>query len=112
MAPLGYWTDFEACIAVICACLPDSRFFFSRLLPKLFGWASAKDTTSNTPYRISDLSPLSARAKSSRKTTGRISVTTDFEMKSVSPGSFEKLDDTVPAWESRRDSQVVHNFRV
>ncbi|KAJ4395948.1 hypothetical protein N0V93_000164 [Gnomoniopsis smithogilvyi] len=105
MAPLGYWTDFEASIAIICACLPDSRFFFSRLIPKTFGWSTAKATMASTPYHIS--TPRSGRR--SRKATGIISVTTDFELKSVSPGSFEKLPESAPEWEPRYENQAVHN---
>lgn len=106
MAPLGYWTDFESCVAVICACLPDSRFFFSRLIPKTFGWNTTKDSA-KSPYQLTDLSARSARQKAMRVKAGMISVTTEFELKSVNPGSFELLTDAVPAWEQRRDTEAT-----
>lgn len=97
MAPLGYWTDFEASIAIICACLPDSRFFFSRLIPKTLGWSTAKATKASSPYHMS--TPRSTRK--TRRMTGMISVTTDFELKSVGPGSFEKLPEKASEWEPK-----------
>lgn len=31
--PLGYWSCIETLVAIMCACLPDCRFFFTRLVP-------------------------------------------------------------------------------
>lgn len=93
MAPLGYWTDFEASIAVICACVPDSRFFLSRLIPS---WKGTADKNSirknNSPYQLTDLSARSARIRAIQMQAGMISVTTDFDLKStVNLGSREHL---------------------
>lgn len=96
MAPLGYWTNFEASIAVICACVPDSRFFLSRLIPKTFGWRwCAKDYNKNR-YPLTSLSAKSARIRAIQKRAGMISVTTDFDLYSMvnfNQGSCEHLTD-------------------
>jgi hypothetical protein len=34
--PLAYWSCAETLVAIMCACLPDSRFFFSKLVPKFY----------------------------------------------------------------------------
>lgn len=101
MAPLGYWTLYEACIAVICACMPDSRFFFSRLLPKTLGWGTTTEDPLKSPYQLTDMSARSARTKAMRaKTSGMISVTTEFELKSAhappNAESTEHLTEVLP----------------
>lgn len=106
MAPLGYWTNFEASIAVICACVPDSRFFLSRLIPKTFGWSTtAKDSDKNR-YPLTSLSAKSARLRAIQQRAGMISVTTEFDLKSTvnfNQGSCENLTEGGPslheAWE-------------
>jgi hypothetical protein len=36
LMPLAYWSCVETLTAIICASLPDSRFFFLRLVPQFY----------------------------------------------------------------------------
>lgn len=47
--PLAYWSCAETLVAIMCACLPDSRFFFSRLVPKFY-----KTLSSSIYHKSSD----------------------------------------------------------
>jgi hypothetical protein len=67
--PLAYWSCIETLTAIICACLPDSRFFFSRLVPQLYRSLASSVHKSDKSPGISGMSwnldesdtPLSSR---------------------------------------------------
>lgn len=99
MAPLGYWSDFEAFIAIICACLPDSRFFIGHMKPQFL--SSRRKTTSGGSPHVASASSWYSR-KSGGKKAGVISVTTEYGVEltghSANSGSFEQLTDQPVQW--------------
>ncbi|POS72588.1 CFEM domain-containing protein [Diaporthe helianthi] len=48
LMPLAIWSCIETLVAIMCACLPDSRFFFSRLVPNFY-----KTLSSSIHYKSS-----------------------------------------------------------
>lgn len=77
--PLAYWSCIETLVAIICACLPDSRFFFSRLVPKFYKTLSSSiyhkssDKSTGTPGSYRTLSNISGSKGSSQKLGPRAS---------------------------------------
>ncbi|KAL2283109.1 hypothetical protein FJTKL_10211 [Diaporthe vaccinii] len=74
LMPLAYWSCAETLVAIMCACLPDSRFFFSRLVPKFYKTVASsihhKSTdraSSATPGSYRTLSNISGSKGSSKK---------------------------------------------
>lgn len=74
LMPLAYWSCAETLVAIMCACLPDSRFFFSRLVPKFYKTLassihhkSSDRASSATPGSYRTLSNISGSKGSSKK---------------------------------------------
>ncbi|KAK2601160.1 hypothetical protein N8I77_010630 [Diaporthe amygdali] len=73
LMPLAYWSCAETLVAIMCACLPDSRFFFSRLVPKFYKTVTSSiyhkstDRASSAPGSYRTLSNISGSKGSSRK---------------------------------------------
>lgn len=73
LMPLAYWSCAETLVAIMCACLPDSRFFFSRLVPKFYKtlassiYHKSSDKSTGTPGSYRTLSNLSGSKGSSQK---------------------------------------------
>lgn len=72
--PLAFWSCAETMVAIMCACLPDSRFFFSRLVPRFY-----KTLSSSIHHKCSD---KSSTAPGSYRT---LSNTTDSKGSSQKP---------------------------
>jgi len=68
LMPLAYWSCIETLVAIICACLPDSRFFFSSLVPKFYKSVASSYKVS-TP---SSYSTLSGSSKPSSRQAGKV----------------------------------------
>ena len=82
LMPLAYWSCIETLVAIMCACLPDSRFFFSSLVPKFYKSVASSYKTS-TPSSYSTLSgsskPSSRQAgKAARDDLEKIELETDI----------------------------------
>lgn len=64
LMPLAYWSCIECLTAILCACLPDCRFFFSRLVPTFYRAVASsvrgRDRTSRKDSRGGSSVPGSA----------------------------------------------------
>ncbi|KAI3396297.1 hypothetical protein diail_12319 [Diaporthe ilicicola] len=64
LMPLAYWSCIETMVAIMCACLPDSRFFFSRLVPKFYKTVTSSLYHKSASDRSSAATPGSYRTLS------------------------------------------------
>lgn len=83
--PLAYWSCAETLVAIMCACLPDSRFFFSKLVPKFY-----KTLSSSIYHKSTD---RSSSATGSWRTAGNINSSKGSSQKPIQKASRKKEAD-------------------